>query len=120
MSNIRNNVFAFSKAPTILVQSMVRSAPLPAWAALVVEAARRLPERGWLGSQRSDCPAAAECSEHPACAPLLTCPEATATQLVGLTLVAAVAGAGCGYWLSLRHTGRARSAPSRHRGGVVG
>ena len=96
---------------------MVR-ANLPAWAALVVEAARLPREAGWLSSPSQECPAIEPPAplECPAC--VLVCPDGPLWQWgVGLTLAAA--GVSGGLYLAGRGYGRPRAAPSRRGGGVV-
>jgi hypothetical protein len=97
---------------------MVRASALPAWAPLIVEAARLLREAGWLASPTQDC-SALELPppvEFPACAPLLACPAVSLGQWsIGLAL-AADRGIAFGFCIVSCGYGRPRAAPSR-RGG---
>ncbi len=108
---------------------MVRAASLPAWAAVIVEAARLLREAGWLSTPIA--PAAAQCpawvcpllepAECPACAPTLVCPGVVLQQWsVGLATIATALAVGlvAGLCLGKCH-GPPRAAPRRRGGGMV-
>ena len=110
---------------------MVGAGSLPAWAVLVIEAARLAVENGWLGARpklepypeafEPDCPSCAEC---PACTPVLRCPETVWwPSAAALTIAASIGGAFVCLCHSdcCRRNGRSatRAAPARRGGGVV-
>ena len=105
---------------------MVGAGSLPAWAVLVIETARLLIDRGWLGTQLE--PGAGQlyevverqaCAECPACSPVLSCPEAVWWPSAAVLVLTALLGAAAGGFCCRHGSSPTRAAPRRRGGGVV-